>query len=100
MSQLWQMKALLKKNYILMKRSCIASLCELFFPIILMILISLVRKSIKVKEYSFNGDELEFLKTNSSALVDFPSILRDGKILYNGNQTEITWKNLKFYYPL
>ena len=100
MSQLWQLKALLKKNYILMKRSCFASLCEIFFPIILMLLISLVRRAIKVKEYSFDGNEIYFLRSNSTALVDFPSLIKEGKIDLRGNQTEILWNNLSFYYPL
>lgn len=69
MSKLWQLKSLMKKNYILMKRNCCASLCEIFFPIILMILISLVRRAIKVKDYTFDGEEIEFLKTNSTALI-------------------------------
>lgn len=100
MSQLWQLKALLKKNYILMKRSFCASICEIFFPIILMIMISLVRRAIKVKDYTFDGNELEFLKSNSTALVDFPSVLKEGKINFQGNETEIYWNSLSFYYPL
>lgn len=100
MSQLWQLKALLKKNFILMKRSCIASLCEIFFPIILMLLISLVRRAINVKDYTFDGNEIEFLKSNSSALIDFNSLVKEGKLKLKGNQTEMLWNNLSFYYPL
>ena len=96
MSQLWQLKALMKKNYILMKRSCCASICEIFFPIILMILISLVRRAITIKDYSFDGNELDFIKKNSTALVNF----QDLKVTNNQNKMLASWNNLTFIYPL
>jgi len=65
-----------------------------------MLLISLVRRSIKEKVYIFDGNELEFLKSNSTALVDFSLVMKDGKFNFKGNQTEILWNNLSFYYPL
>ncbi len=100
MSEVWQFKALLNKNYILMKRSCCATLCEIFFPIILMIMISIIRRAIKIREYTFDGNELEFLKTNSTAIVDFSSIIKEGKVKIDKGMSEIIWKNMSFHYPL
>jgi hypothetical protein len=99
MSQLWQLKALMKKNYILMKRSCCASLCEIFFPIFLMIMISLVRRAIKIKEYQFDGNEIEFLKSNSTALIGLQEI-KNIKIESSEKNFILNWNDMGFYYPL
>ncbi len=75
MSRTWQLGALMRKNYILMKRSICASLCEILFPITLMLLLVLVRKSIEIQTYPEPTDGLNFLNTNSSAYIDPSSML-------------------------
>ena len=52
MSASWQLGALMKKNLILMKRGYISTLCEIFFPIILMILLVSLRKTIHIIDYN------------------------------------------------
>jgi hypothetical protein len=96
MSQIWQLKALMKKNFILMKRSCCASICEIFFPVFLMLMISLIRRSIKKEELFLNETDEEFLRTNSSALVNFKE-MKNMQISQNNN---FLWKGLSFRYPL
>jgi hypothetical protein len=99
MSQCWQLKALMKKNYILMKRSCCASICEIFFPVFLMLMISLIRRSIKKEELLLNETDDQFLKTNSTALVHYKE-MKNLEINFNKNLSDISWKGLSFHYPL
>ncbi len=70
MSKIWQLRALMKKNLIIRKRNWVSTTCELLFPILLMILLILVRKAIKTEEFTAPKDDTEFLKSNSSALID------------------------------
>jgi hypothetical protein len=89
MSNTWQLGALMKKNWILMKRSCCTTCCEILFPIILMILMVLVRRAIKVEEYLQPTDLNSFYQTNSSALLD-PSTLLGMKAQNNTKWNGLT----------
>ena len=71
MSKSYQLGALMKKNLILMKRNCFATCCEIFFPIVLMILLVMVRRAITIGDYSEPTDDQLFLYTNSSAYISF-----------------------------
>jgi ATP-binding cassette subfamily A (ABC1) protein 3 len=88
MSNTWQLGALMKKNWILMKRSCCTTCCEILFPIILMILMVLVRRAIKVETYIEPTDMDSFLQSNSTALLD-PSTLMDMQ-----GQNKSNWNGL------
>ncbi len=70
MSGSWQLGALMKKNLILMKRSCCATTCEIVFPIILMILLVMVRRAIKIEEFGEPLIDSTFLNSNSTALIN------------------------------
>ncbi len=89
MSGSWQLGALMKKNFILMKRSCCATVCEIFFPIILMILLVLVRRAIKIEEYNVPIVDENYLKTNSTLLISIDEF-------YNNPQ----WDSFTFRDPL
>jgi hypothetical protein len=89
MSATWQLGALMKKNLILMKRSCCATFCEIFFPIILMILLVIVRRAIKIIEYNVPIVDESYLKTNSTLLISPDEI-----------QTNSQWQGLTFRNPL
>ena len=65
----WQLGALMKKNLILMKRSCCATCCEILFPILLMIFLVGIRKAIKVVDYDVPIVDSDFLQKNSTLLV-------------------------------
>lgn len=69
MSSLWQLKALMNKNLIIMKRNLCATLCELLFPIILMILLVLVRKLVKIETKEFDYTDIDYLRNESSYFV-------------------------------
>lgn len=45
-----QLRALLRKNFILMKRNKCSTCCEIFFTIILMLFIVMIRKAVKPEE--------------------------------------------------
>lgn len=96
MSQVWQLKALMKKNLILMKRSCCASICEIFFPVFLMLMIGLIRRSITKEVLTYDGNDKEFLRTNSTALVH-QNEMKNMQIESSG---DITWNGFSFHYPL
>ena len=94
MSKTWQLGALMKKNWILMRRSCCTTCCELLFPIFLMIMLVLVRRAIKVDSYVQPTDINEFVAKNSSAFLDPVTLLK----MRAQNQT--TWNGLTLRQPM
>jgi len=62
-----QLKALLKKNLILMKRNSCATACQILFPVMLMLLLTLVRSLFKItnSNYDPNSDEV-YMRTNTN----------------------------------
>ena len=71
MSNIYHLKALLKKNLILMKRNIFITICEIFSPMILMFLVYVLRTAFKI-EYIMGDDEDydRFLIKNSTALTN------------------------------
>ena len=66
-SYCWKLKALLKKNLILMKRNFLSTLFEIFFPSIIIIVILILRKAFSVDTHNFSeeGDIENFIKDKS-----------------------------------
>ena len=67
-SSAWKLRALLKKNLLEMKRSIVSTLCEIFFPIILMALLYLLKTAFTIKDVDFESQEgsvQKFIKTRS-----------------------------------
>jgi hypothetical protein len=93
MSKLWQLSALMRKNLILMKRSCCATICEILFPIILMLLLVMVRKAFKVVDYPLSSvSDADYITTNSTALITTEEIA--------ANPLTATWNGLTIRDPL
>ena len=65
-SYCWKLRALLKKNLILMKRNLFATLFEIFFPVILMVVIICLREAFPIETYKFEGQE----KTTENYIYD------------------------------
>ena len=61
------LSALFHKNMIILKRNCFNTVCELLFPMVLMILVFALRKAFKIKEFNYTTDN-EYFQTNSTAL--------------------------------
>jgi hypothetical protein len=71
MTNYLQLQALIRKNFISMKRNYLSTLCELIFPLILMIIIVILRKTIsktdieidpKISDFVFVGNSTAFLR--------------------------------------
>jgi hypothetical protein len=89
MNSCGQLKALLKKNLILMKRSCCATTCEIIFPMILMILLAMIRRAVKIEEVSIDPKvEDQFFYNYSSSIIN----------PIQGNST--SWNSLRVRNPL
>ena len=69
-----QLKALLKKNLILMKRSPFTTACEIFFPIILMAILALVRSLFQFKDLFITVSDTDYLKNNTAFYRSKPSL--------------------------
>ena len=68
-----KLRALLKKNFIIMKRNFCTFIAEVFFPIILMVLIYGIRKAFKIKYHYFEDEEkndANFLSTRAVKFSD------------------------------
>lgn len=48
-SNCWKLRALMQKNLNIMKRNVCGTIAEVFFPIILMILVLVIRKAFGIK---------------------------------------------------
>ena len=72
-SYAWKLRALLKKNLILMKRNFISTLFEIFFPSIIIIVILILRKAFSVDTHNFSeeGDIENFIKDKSMSSVNY-----------------------------
>ncbi len=70
MSNFYHLKALLKKNFILMKRNYFVTICEIFAPMILMLLLYALRIAFKI-EYTMGEDEDidKYIIFNSTAMI-------------------------------
>ena len=67
-SSYWKLKALMKKNLLEMRRNICSTLCEIFFPIILMLLIYALKSIFDINNYEFDlqeGSIQNYTKTRS-----------------------------------
>ena len=82
-----KLHALIKKNLILMKRNIIRTFFEIFFPILMLIIIFEVRKSFKIEKLTFEAAE-----KNISNFISNHSILtsldRDNGLEFNNPKNE------------
>jgi hypothetical protein len=70
MTNCGQLKALFKKNFIYAKRNCCSTICEIVFPMILIILIVFVRRAITKTTVELDpADEQTFFVSNSTAFL-------------------------------
>ena len=56
-SNSWKLRALIKKNFLILKRNIISTLFEILFPIILILLAYAIRKAFVLETYEFNKEE-------------------------------------------
>ena len=68
-----KLKALIKKNLLVLKRNKLTTSCEIFFPILLMIIMLAIRKAFTIDEFEYDEEEKtieNFIKQKSVANVD------------------------------
>ena len=72
-SYAWKLRALLKKNLILMKRNFISTLFEIFFPSIIIVVILILRKAFSVDTHDFSeeGSIESFIKDKSMTSINY-----------------------------
>jgi hypothetical protein len=78
MSKIWQLKSLIRKNLIVMKRNIISTILEFIFPIVMIFLLYMMKKTLGVSIYNEPSDDEDFFQTNSTALVDPSNYTADG----------------------
>ena len=69
-SSSWKLRALLKKNLLIMRRNICSSIFEIFFPIALILLCYVIRQAFQLKKYYFTDEEknIPTYITNTSSL--------------------------------
>ena len=88
-----KLRGLIKKNLLILKRNKITTLCEIFFPIILMLLMYAVRDSFLIIEYNYIEDEVNttnFIRRRSVAYVD----INNTGITVGETNNSFYWNNL------
>ena len=88
-----KLRGLIKKNLLILKRNKITTLCEIFFPIILMLFMYLVRDSFLILEYTYEEDEKNtnnFISRCSVANVD----INNTEIIADESNNSLYWNNL------
>ena len=86
-ASIWKLKALIKKNILEMKRNIFSTFCEIFFPIILMSLVLLLKSAFKVEKKTFEleeGNNYNFMKKHSIVNINFSSKKYDINEPWNG----------------
>jgi len=101
----WQLRALLKKNIIMMKRNVCVTICELLYPLILMILLSLVRRAFKINEEIVNFSDVNFLANNSTAYVNLEDKIQINPVtnkteIRTINNAKVNFQGFPLRYPL
>ena len=94
-----KLKALIKKNILVLKGNKGTTLCEIFFPIVLMAILLIIRKAFSIDDFEFDTEEItteNFIKQKSVANVDLS--LPDNNLTDIVNMTDdytnITWYGL------
>ena len=85
-----KLRALMTKNLIEMRRNILSTLCEIFFPIIVMIVFLLIRSAITIKTHTFENEEI--------SVKDFIYNRSTSNFYYSENQSE--WYGLSLHSPL
>ena len=86
-SSIWKLNALIKKNLLEMRRNILSTLCEIFFPIILMLLLYWLKTIFDIKVYEFDeteGNLESFIKNRSVSYLDDYLSLLPGPLSWNG----------------
>ena len=68
-----KLKALIKKNLLVLKRNKGTTICEIIFPIALMLILLIIRKAFSIDKFEFDDIEKtteNFIQTKSVANVD------------------------------
>ena len=88
----WKLRALMKKNILILKRNIVSTLFEILFPIVLMLLSYAIRKAFTLETFEFSSQEgsLENYIQNKS-VVNFDSLSMD---LNFTNPLSPTWAGL------
>ena len=90
-----KLRGLIKKNLLILKRNKITTLCEILFPIILMLLMLEVRNSFIIDEYDFqtdHGTTTTYIKDRSVANINYN--LNNPEITSDENNRSFYWNNL------
>ena len=90
-----KLRGLIKKNLLILKRNKITTLCEILFPIILMLLMLEVRNSFIIDEYDFqtdHGTTTTYIKDRSVANINYN--LNNSEITSDENNRSFYWNNL------
>ena len=69
-----KLKALIKKNLIILKRNKLGTICEIIFPIALMLILMEVRKAFEIINHNYNEEDIDtenYIRRRSFASVDF-----------------------------
>ena len=89
-----KLKALIKKNILVLRRNKGTTFCEIFFPIILMIVLLIIRKAFTIDEFLFDKEEQtteNFIRRKSVANIDFNLTSLDPN---STDYMNITWYGL------
>ena len=87
----WKLRALMKKNLLILKRNIISTLFEIFFPIILILLSYAIRKAFILETFYFSSEEgtiENFIQTKSISNIDLNTSYQ------NINIDSLKWLNL------
>ena len=109
-SSLWKLNALIKKNLLEMKRNILSTICEIFFPIILIFIFFMVRVVFEVKTHDFLDEESpkekstksqnvstlqNFIRKRSTTNFNYSTLFSRGE-----NFSNITWNGMSIHSPL
>ena len=94
-----KLKALMTKNLLEMKRNIASTICEIFFPVIIIGLFLGVRTAMGIETYEFKNEEKSiqnYIFNRSTSNTNFSLLSQSG--FYNESVNK--WKGLHIFPPL
>ena len=79
-SSVWKLNALIKKNLLEMKRNIFSTLCEILFPIILMLLLYWLKTAFDINTFEFDiveGTLDNFISSKSISNIDSETLIKN-----------------------
>ena len=97
-----KLKALMTKNFLEMKRNIASTICEIFFPIIIISLFLVIRNFMGIDTHKFKEEDgvENYIFNRSTSNINFTYLISQSRHYNKINKTDNKWNDLQILPPL